>query len=78
MKKAQIDSLSGKTNTGTTSTVDDYAATINSLYVQKPSAANNYTSKLDTASIKAYLDRLMAAGVDESITDSLAARYGIQ
>jgi len=77
-KKAQIDSLSGKTNTGTTSTVDDYASTINSIYVLKPNANNNYQSSIDTTGIIKYIDNLINSGVDETITDSLAARYGIQ
>lgn len=78
LKRAQIDGLNGKTNTNTTATVDDYASTINSLYVIRPSAANEYQSSIDTAGIKAYIDRLIAAGVDDAIIDSLAARYGIQ
>lgn len=77
-KKAQIDAMTGKTNTGTTSTVDDYASTINSLYVVKPNSSNGYKSSIDTAGIVSYLDKLMAAGVDDAIVDSLAARYGIQ
>ena len=77
-KQAQINSLNGKTNTGTTSTIDDYAYTINSLYTVKPTAANSYKSSIDTAGIKSYLDKLIMSGVDDTIVDSLAARYGIQ
>ena len=76
-KKAQIDASNNKTNTNTTSTVDDYASVINSQYLVKPSAANKYQSSMNKVGIKSYIDKLIMAGVDESITDSLAARYGI-
>ena len=77
-KKAQIDGLTGKTNTNTTATVDDYASTINSLYVVGGTAANGYKSSLDTSGIKSYLDKLILAGVNDAVVDSLATRYGIQ
>lgn len=77
-KQQQLDLQSTKTNTGTTSTVDDYASTINSLYVVKPNINNGYKGSVDTTGIKAYLVKLVQAGVDDAIVDSLAARYGIQ
>jgi uncharacterized protein YoxC len=77
-KQAQINSLNGKTNINTTATVDDYASTINSIYVTRPSADNEYKGKVDTAGIKTYIDSLINAGVDRAIVNSLAARYGIQ
>jgi hypothetical protein len=53
-----------------TNTADDYASTINALYISN--------GKFDKAGVKTYIDGLMNSGVPESITDSLAARYGIQ
>lgn len=73
-KKAQIDSLSGKTNTSTTATIDDYASTINSLYV--PNSTNKLT-KIKTEDIRAYLKNLALSGVAKEIIVSLGARYGI-
>lgn len=74
-KKAQLDALKNSTSpSGSSSkgaaTADDYAKTINSLYVTK--------GKMDTKSIKSYIDSLILSGVDSSITDNLAARYGIK
>jgi len=67
-----------KLNTSTTNTVDDYASTINSLYVQTPNSDNGYVSSMDKKSIRAYLVDLVTQGVDASIVDSLAARYGVK
>ena len=76
-KQAQIDAMGNKTNTNTTTTIDDYASTINSLYIAKPSVDNGYRSTVDTAGIRAYLSKLAQAGVDDAIINSLGARYGI-
>jgi len=67
-----------KPNTTTTNTVDDFASTINATFVQSPNVNNGYVSSIDTAGIKKYIDGLIQSNVSESITDSLAARYGIK
>ena len=76
-KKAQIDGLTTKTNTSTGASADDYASTINSLYVVKPNVSNGYKGSMNTVGIKTYLDKLISSGVDDSVVDSLATRYGL-
>lgn len=71
LKKQQLNSTSSNKNT--TSTVDDYASTINSLYITN----DGYRNSVDKAGLQAYLDRLIMSGVDDAIIDSLASRYGL-
>lgn len=78
MDNMKVQKTYGAINASTTATVDDYAATINSLYITKADPANGIPAYVDKEGIKAYLDQLIMSGVDDSIIDSLAARYGIQ
>ena len=64
-----------KPSTALTNTVDDYAATMKSLYVTP--ATSNSDVVIDTDGMKAYLGALETAGVDPAMIKQVGNRFGI-
>jgi hypothetical protein len=75
-KQAQIDALSGKINTNTSATVDDYAAQVNQMFLANNPSWMGGGTTFDKAGALKYIQNLETAGVQEQMIDSLLTRFG--